>query len=334
LDALIPAARAAHFLCALLMFGELVFARAIASPPRSPGAEAARELSPRALRILSWSLMVSVVSAVAWLAAEAAAMSGLPIGQALGRDTMQLVLGETTFGRVWLVRFFLAVAFAIVLFALGKAQSPRRALRLSAIATVIAAAYLCALAWSGHAGAAAGTQRRVHLLSDMVHLLAAGAWLGALPALVRLLGSSPPLDDALHTVRRFSTLGLTAVGALIATGAINAWFLVGSIPALFVTEYGRLLLAKLVLFAAMVSLAAVNRLALTPRLARQESGAMRSLHRNAMLETALGIVVVSIVAVLGITIPAAHRVEASPVAPSLHDEHEHSHGAEPDAHTH
>ena len=115
---------------------------------------------------------------------------------------------------------------------------------------------------------------------------------------------------------------------------INAWFLVGSIRALVGTGYGRLLLAKLALFAVMVSLAAVNRWGLTPRLARHDGGAMRRIRRNAMAETAVGLAVVSIVAVLGVTIPAAHRVEASPAAQSPHDQHEHSHEAEPDAHTH
>src|SRR5262249_57226864 len=66
---------------------------------------------------------------------------------------------------------------------------------------------------------------------------------------------------------RFSTLGLISVGLLIATGVVNGWTLAGSVPALIGTDYGRLLLAKVALFLAMVSGAAINRLRLTPRLA-------------------------------------------------------------------
>src|SRR5262249_56858630 len=66
---------------------------------------------------------------------------------------------------------------------------------------------------------------------------------------------------------RFSTLGLISVGLLIATGIVNGWILAGSVPALIGTGYGRLLLAKVALFFAMVAVAAVNRLRLTPRLA-------------------------------------------------------------------
>ena len=53
-------------------------------------------------------------------------------------------------------------------------------------AVLVAAAYLASLAWAGHA-AAGQASGLVQLLSDVVHLLAAGAWLGALPGLVFLL---------------------------------------------------------------------------------------------------------------------------------------------------
>lgn len=323
MDALIPAARAVNFLCAMLLLGETFFVLLVA--PSSPGARAAgaRRTSPRTLGVLACSLAGGVVSAIAWLAAEAVVMSGLAVRRALDRGTMSVVLGETTFGRVWLFRFALAIAFAIVLFALARVPSGRHARRLSTVALVVAAGYLCALAWSGHAGASAGPQRAVHLASDALHLLAAGLWLGALPALLRLLGGSPPpLVDAVRAVGRFSTLGLTAVVVLIASGAVNAWFLVGSIPALFETDYGRLLLVKLVFVAAMVSLAAVNRMVLTPRLAYPDGGAMRLLRRNAVLEIAIGIAVVSVVAVLGITVPATHQsrdqASASPSERHMH----------------
>ena len=59
---------------------------------------------------------------------------------------------------------------------------------------------------------------------------------------------------------------MISVGALIATGIVNGWILAGSAPALVGTDYGRLLLAKVALFLAMVAVAAINRLRLTPRL--------------------------------------------------------------------
>ena len=96
-----------------------------------------------------------------------------------------------------------------------------------------------------------------------------------------------------------------SVTALLLSGVANAWYQVRGLDALFTTEYGRLLLAKLAIFAAMLALAAVNRWRLSPRVAADRA-ALRSLARNAMLETALGIAVIAIVGVLGITIPAMH----------------------------
>jgi putative copper resistance protein D len=105
---------------------------------------------------------------------------------------------------------------------------------------------------------------------------------------------------------------MASIGVLVASGLINAWYQVGDVPALVGTEYGQLLLAKLGLFAAMLGLAVTNRGVLTPRLARGDRAALPLLRRNALLEIAAGIGVVTIVGVLGVTVPAAH---AFPVWP-------------------
>jgi putative copper resistance protein D len=107
--------------------------------------------------------------------------------------------------------------------------------------------------------------------------------------------------------RRFSTLGIVSVGVLVATGIINSWVLVGSVPALVGTDYGRLLLVKVALFFVMMAIAGVNRLRLTPRLVQAPSAAvaenaLRQLQRNSLVEAAVGAIIVFIVGVLG-TLP-------------------------------
>ena len=57
---------------------------------------------------------------------------------------------------------------------------------------------------------------------------------------------------------------MLSVATLVLSGIVNAWILVGSFRALVVTEYGQLLILKLVIFAFMLAFAAVNRLWLTP----------------------------------------------------------------------
>jgi putative copper resistance protein D len=136
-----------------------------------------------------------------------------------------------------------------------------------------------------------------------------------MPALVHFLGGTHTLDGAAQVTRRFSSLGVASVSVLIASGLTNAWYLVGDVPALFGTDYGRLLLAKLGLFAAMLGLAVANRGYLAPRLAGGDRRAGRLLRRNAILEIAAGIGVVIIVGALGVTVPAMHQ---SPVWPFDH----------------
>ena len=85
---------------------------------------------------------------------------------------------------------------------------------------------------------------------------------------------------------------MVSVCVLVVSGLINAWYQVGDVPALIGTGYGRLLLAKLGLFAAILAIAVVNRGLLTPRLAGGDRGALRSLRRNAVLEIAAGIGIV------------------------------------------
>ena len=107
---------------------------------------------------------------------------------------------------------------------------------------------------------------------------------------------------------RFSILGQVSVGTLLATGVFNACILVGSLRALVTTDYGLVLLCKIGLFAAMVCVATVNRFYLTPRL--PDPAAMGELERNALIEAALGLVILTIVGLLGILPPGSHGAHA------------------------
>ena len=73
-----------------------------------------------------------------------------------------------------------------------------------------------------------------------------------------------------------------------------------------------MLVAKILLFATMVALAATNRRRLTPQVQDRDASALRTLTRNVALEIVAGIAVVAIVGALGVAIPAVHQ---SPVWP-------------------
>src|SRR5262249_3783666 len=109
-------------------------------------------------------------------------------------------------------------------------------------------------------------------------------------------------DEAETALTRFSGIGYAAVAALLATGLINGWFLVGTIDGLINTPYGRLLMLKVLIFAIMVALAGLNRFRLVPRLAREREGDRPSLSRlrsHIFAEQSLGFAVILIVSFLG-----------------------------------
>jgi copper resistance protein D len=324
--------RAIHFGVVLWLFGEFVFFAVVIGPSRRSISKDAStdggEHERRLFRVAGCCVAIGIASATVWLLLEAASMSGTPLAVASNRHTLDVVVRETLFGRIWLVRLGLSLLLSAALwFAWREPRRPGSMLKIGG--TLLAGAYAATLALTGHAAGDMGADRYIHLTSDAVHLLAAGAWVGALPGLISLLKRAGDVARpegfalAVLATRRFSTLGLVSVSALVVTGLVNAWYLVGSVPALLGTDYGRLLLWKLLLFALMVTLAAINRLRLTPQLATAtptsigtpSRNALARLRRNTLLETAAGVAIVGIVAALGLTTPAAHM---------LHHERPHS----------
>jgi putative copper resistance protein D len=282
---LTAALRFFHFAAAIALAGEFAFLLWVA---RSP------ELLGRARRAAGVWLPVLVVSGALWFFVQVAVMSG--------GDAFDAAALSTLFGRVAVARLLLALALGAALLALRRAA---RETPLLVLCGALSAALLAALAATGHGAAEQGRERAIHLAEDALHLLAAGAWLGALPPLAFVLrkGAEPGL--AAGAARRFSALGIASVATLIATGTVNAWYTVGDFPSLFGTAYGKLLCVKLALFAAMLALAAANRLRWTPQLETLPL-ALSRLRRNTAAEIALGLGVLALVAALGVTVPALH----------------------------
>ena len=320
MDAVLAATRAIHFGATMLAFGELVFVGLVASArwrDATSFTNVRDTLDRHAFAFVAWALAVAAASGVAWLLIEAMQMAGATIVQVLGNGTVSVVVRETEFGRVFMLRALLWLALVASLASMRR-RNRRRASRAAAVfALVLAGAFVAALADAGHAAAASGgTIRALHLGADAAHLVAAGAWLGALPPLVHCLTHALPSEALTRLAHRFSILGIGCVAVLIASGIVNSLFLVGSFAALFGTAYGQLLDVKLALFALMVSLAAINRTRLTPRLADADA-ARRALARNAKLEIAAGIAIVGIVGALGTMVPGAHQSPRWPFAFAL-----------------
>lgn len=314
-------ARIVQFASAIVLSGMLLFMLCVAGPALNNGHDgnppAAIALRNRFIAVAWASFAICAISGAAWALLLAAQISDSSVRQALLDGTVQTLLTRTQFGRDWLLRLTLGGLLASALYRFSRKTRWRTG--NGVIATALAGFVLGALAWSGHAGAAPGLRGGVQLIADIAHLLAGGVWLGGLLPLAFLLATahkapSPAWTGVAYLATvRFSRVGMAAVGTLIVTGLFNTWVLVGDVPRLIGTEYGQLLLLKVALFLAMLTVAAVNRARLTPRLvdaAELESQdydrALRQLHRNCLIEAGLGFAVLVIVGALGTISPPAH----------------------------
>jgi putative copper resistance protein D len=257
---------------------------------------------PRLLAVLS---AAGLVASAVQITAMAAAMAGVGIADMDRQTLIDLITGSAV-GYAWLLR--MAMLVLLELAAIFLRQRPRAMLGLAVVSSGIAAA---TLAWTGHGAMDEGSRGWLHLGADVIHLLAAGGWLGAIAALILLLPPSVTADPsglaaAHRRLERFSGMGTVLVGLVLVTGVVNSWLIVGPghFDVLPASLYGRLLLAKVILFAAMLALAAANRYRLVPALAaamaasdhRHALGVMR---RSLLLEIGCAVVILALVAWLG-----------------------------------
>jgi len=302
--------RGIHFAATALVTGTLVFRTAVAEPALISAKATASVVGSLILQTAWISLAIATVSGVIWLQLEAVSMSGLPFGEAMTWKVLSTLLSETQFGRVSEIRFVLAIILAACL-------AYDRVVPLRWPAPCSALGLMAAIAWTGHAGATIGEIGNLHLVVDVLHLMAAAAWVGGVFLLSLVLVSARRHHTiewaslTWNSVLRFSTLGIIAVETLLVTGVVNAWLLVGSVRALLFTKYGQLLTLKLVVFGLMLMFAAINRFCLTPQLApptedKARLEAVRQLTRNSATEFALGFAIFAIVGLLGTMHPAIH----------------------------
>jgi putative copper export protein len=235
------------------------------------------------------------VALVLRLFAQSAALHG---GGAVAGPMLGTMLTRTFWGWGWILQ---AVATAVLLAGLWRARKGERwGWRLAALA-VVALAFTPAL--SGHAVATSA----LAVVSDALHVLAAGGWLGTLLLMVvaglPLLAATPErrTGEAASLVGAFSPLALTFAGILALTGVHAAWLHLPQLSDLWSSPYGRTLLVKLAALAAVFGTGAYNWRRAKPALEKGHD--VRPLRRSATAELVMGAVVLAVTAALVATPP-------------------------------
>jgi copper transport protein len=224
---------------------------------------------------------------------QGAAAGGIGILDAFRWNVFTTVL-ETRFGEMMLVQAALAVTLALTAMALRHSESrDRRA--LTALTLVLGAGMALTPSFSGHASTA-GT---LAIVSDIAHVIAAALWTGGLGFLVvaLVLARDDRWPLATRAVPRFSNLAVVSVATLLIAGVINGYLQVRTWSALWETEYGVLLLAKIALVVPLLGLGAYNNRYAVPRL---KAGIASVLERRRFL-TAAGVELAIMIAVVAVT---------------------------------
>ncbi|MFY1586458.1 copper resistance CopC/CopD family protein [Micromonospora sp. WMMD734] len=172
------------------------------------------------------------------------------------------------------------------------------------ILTALGVAGLFTWPLAGHP--AASPAPAVSVLVDAVHLGSMAVWLGGLVMLAGFLlrrADERELGAILPIWSRWAAL---AVAALLLAGVVQGLIEVASVEALTGTTYGRLLLAKIGLFALVVAVAAYSR-----QLVRRRTAAARPLpvRRAVWVELAVTAVILGVTATLVQTPPARTTVD-------------------------
>lgn len=303
-DSINIAVRFALYMDLMLLFGLAIFGLySLRGKERVSGAVLNFE------SLVFGAVVAGILLSLAAMLLLAKAMSGVSDFTELNHHIVEMVITGTDVGLMWMVRIA-----ALVMAGIGLTLNKRLPTLSLWLVTVCGAIALSTLAWTGHGAMDEGNRRYMHFASDIFHLLAAGGWVGALAAFALLLRSK--ILSGEQEVRILSRVltGFESAGALIVvslaiTGVVNYLFIVGpTLDRIALSTYGALLFLKILLFAAMLALATLNRFHLSPLLARsiqsgEYSGAVNVLRRSMAIEFSVAIIIVCLVAWLGTLSP-------------------------------
>lgn len=235
-------------------------------------------------RFAIWLALAAAVLSIAQIPLQADFLMG-GIWQG-GTDPMILgMVAQSPLGTSIAVRL---TGFALILALL---IATRRGAALAGLgALVVAASFVL----SGHA-----LEEPRFLLSVLItaHLLGLAFWIGAFVPLYRVAGSGGG-DVAGPLTHEFGRKAAYLVAGLTLAGGFTLWLLTDNLVAAAATPYGQFFLLKLALFLGIISLAAWNKLRLTPALMQGDPVAGGKLRKSIRWEAGLVALVLFVTATL------------------------------------
>jgi copper transport protein len=289
-------ARWIEFVALLTILGVLGFRHGVLPPLAARGVPTS-DAADRARRLGLSALLLYAIAAVVRLYTESVSLHGVDVATDAG--VILPLLTRTSWGIGWLV----GAVGAVSIFA-GWAISKRSVMIGTPLALTGALGLVLSPALSGHAASSGPFVLSVTL--DMLHVAAAGVWIGGLlmvlvagvPAMRRLAdGNTDAAVSAL--VNSFHPLALFCAPLVVVAGVGMSWIRLGGFSAIWPTAYGRMLLLKVGLFLVVAAMGTYNSLR-----ARRGLGAAqgtRHFRRTASLELLFAAIVLAVTTFLVVT---------------------------------
>jgi putative copper export protein len=241
--------RACMLLGSFLTLGGWVFLYVMLGPLRTHDPEMYRAFSMRIRRVLIAGMILTLLAIPAFLIIQTSSIAGR-----VDLTSLWLTLTATRLGLALAARTLIAVVLLAVLVFRKPAE------RSSIAAFVLGGGMLLTFALSGHASV--GSTPLLPIALDWLHLVATAVWIGGLIAFVLVL----PLPTALlgPTIARFSSMALACVIILTASGIYAATLRLTAVSDLWLSDYGRTLSVKLILFGITIAFGAYHLLIVRP----------------------------------------------------------------------
>jgi len=202
-------------------------------------AEQSKNISLRTRRIISLSSCGWAIATFLLVTFKLAEIVNLSLIETLNQTTMiKSYLLQIRAGQAFLIQILGALILAsFILWIRSKA-----AFQLLFLFSV---SLLVPTAFGGHSHSGAEAKHQLAIVSWVVHIVAISLWIGGVLALV-VFGIMRS-QNFVHAAKSFSPFALFFYWTIFASGLVNGSLRIGSIDQLWLTNYGQLMLAKLIL---------------------------------------------------------------------------------------
>ena len=216
-------------------------------------------------------------------------------------ETSPLDVIGTTFGTTWLIRMIITIIIIGLWFWMEK----KNEITIKGQIPLLIAS-LILIATTTMMGHGASTELEAPWILDYSHNLLSSIWIGgviffafvALPTITKTENSIKE-KITLSLIPRFSGLFIIAIGILIITGPTLLWFLDDNVASLTDSTYGKLILIKIAIAAAMIGFGGMYQIKFLKNMHDLEKlNISRKISKPLKFEAGLGIALLAVVALL------------------------------------